>query len=78
MLVLNAFLFDVCYESHNQIQLLDKPNFYPLRAKVETILLNTGNKYKVCILPEAIICNQIYAIKYMQSNICKLRIIKLN
>jgi hypothetical protein len=49
------------YENHHQIQLLDKPNFYPLREKVEHILSNTGDKYRVCILPEATIFNQIYA-----------------
>lgn len=49
------------YESHYEIPLSDKPNFYPLRAKVETIITRNMDKYKVHILPQATIYDQVYA-----------------
>jgi hypothetical protein len=43
------------WELHYQTQLPDKWSFYPIREKVEQLLINNPNKYRVHIVPHACI-----------------------
>jgi hypothetical protein len=45
------------WEQHNNQLLPNKHDFYPLRKKLEQLLIKNKNKYRLCVLPNACIFN---------------------